>query len=316
MEFAGLAGPFAAFLSSLTWAVGITTYASLAKKHSPTSINFTRALFALPLFVFLVLLLQGGLSGAFEAFSNVHREQVGWFAVSMISSYVLADVIFILSTRALGVPTALAIASTYPIWSALAGWVFKGESLSLLRWVGLVIVVASTVIVILVGHSQRPLKADPKNKNLDSYATGLILAFVASLFWSMNTYAVARGGEGHSIGVGNSIRMALALLLCPIVGAFQCWPPRVPKSAMEWVVPWKELRPVILIFIFEGFGGSFCFLYGLTHSSLAVGAALSALAPVLSAPIAWIRKDEVFLIKKFLGILGVVFGVWLLVGMK
>jgi drug/metabolite transporter (DMT)-like permease len=62
------------------------------------------------------------------------------------------------------------------------------------------------------------------------------------------------------------------------------------------------MRPYLLIFVIEAFGGSLLFIYGLTHSTLAVSAALSSLAPVISVPIAWGRRTEPVSWTKALGI--------------
>ena len=55
-----------------------------------------------------------------------------------------------MSTRSLGLPGALAIASAYPLWSVLAGLIFQGEALGTLRLLGVALTVLGTVTVVLV----------------------------------------------------------------------------------------------------------------------------------------------------------------------
>ncbi|NDD93414.1 hypothetical protein EBZ37_15205, partial [bacterium] len=44
------AGPVAAFLSSVTWAVGSSGYAKLSQRYTPFAVNFNRAIVGITLF--------------------------------------------------------------------------------------------------------------------------------------------------------------------------------------------------------------------------------------------------------------------------
>src|SRR5262245_58480629 len=140
------AGIVAAFLSSCTWAVGISIYARLAADHNGSQVNATRALVAAPLFAVLLLLQAGGPAAAVRAFMAVPPAQIALLMASALSSFALADVLFLRSAVALGVPTALSIASTCPLWAALAGAVIRGERLSGPRLGGVLAVVMGTIL--------------------------------------------------------------------------------------------------------------------------------------------------------------------------
>lgn len=309
-------GPLAALASSFTWAIGVGVYSKLSRQHSAFLINSSRAAVALPLFLLSVLVMGGGFSGFLKLVSVVNAQHVGWFTLSMLASYALGDALFLWSARIVGVPGALAIASSYPFWSALVGWGINGEALSLGQFLGLVAVVSGTVLVILAGYrehgSRRPIGA-PKPALHVRFGVGVALGFVTSLCWALNTFAVSRGGIGLTAPVANVCRMAIALVLCPAFGILFSYQQKRTRPRIQVLLPLPQLRASLPIFAIEGFGGSLSFIYGITHSPLAVGSALSSLAPVISVVIAWITRTERFSLSKTLGVLLVVGGVVLLV---
>lgn len=291
-----LLGPLCAFLSSVTWAVGSAHYSKLSSRYSPFAVNFSRALFALPLFLIFAGFTSGGALAALGQFKSLEWSHWGWFTLSMIASYGLGDAFFLWSTRELGVPGALAIASSYPIWTALVG-ASLGDPLSATQIIGLLITVAGVGVVILAGAESLP----------KARVRGIFLGVVTSFFWATNSFALSRGSHGVDVAIGNAVRMVLALFLTwGFRGAFD--------RRSDLVLPFKEVRRYAWIFGLEAFGGSAFFMYGLSHSPLAIAATLSSLAPVLSVPIAWLLRLEKFSWYRTVGIIFVVCGVWLLLG--
>ncbi len=302
-------GEIAAFLSSVTWAIGVSAYTNLSKKYEPSTINFSRALVALTGFLLL------GISGVSSEYSGLAflQNQISiatshhffWLSLSIFSSYAFGDVLLLHSVKILGLPAALAIASSYPIWAALYGAVFKSQSMHSFRWVGLILTCVGTSIVILSGVKERTRFQDSSSKN--KYIFGVFLALFTSVFWSLNSVSAAEGGFGLDPFFSNTIRMSLALILCPFFGFLM-------TRNTTLLVSKFDFKKNIFIFILEGIGGSYLFLYAFSHSQISTASALSSLAPVISVPIAWIMKWEKVQILKTLGILLVVIGIFLLMG--
>ena len=105
-------GTLAALGSSATWAYATTRYALASRDVSPIRVNLARMLVSLPIFLGLGL-ATGSLGRGLTSAS------LGWLGLSTLCSYALADNLFFAAARRLGVSSALAIASTYPLWAAV-----------------------------------------------------------------------------------------------------------------------------------------------------------------------------------------------------
>ena len=295
-------GPFLAFMSSVTWAVGATGYSRLSQTYSPYAINFTRAIFSFPIFVLAVFAFSGGWHGGLESFAALKAVNYGWLFISMVASYAVGDIFFMASAKAMGVPGALAIASSYPIFNSLASSVFEGERLGLVQIAGLLITVLGVVLVILNG----PRRGDDKGSGRN-WTKGILYGFATAVFWALNSLAIAKGGHGVSPFAGNAFRMIVAACLCACFGRYF-----YPKERV--MIPGAVLLSTSWLFFVEAVLGSLFFMYGLSHSTMAIGSTLSSLAPVISVPVAWALGMEKFSFYRTLGVILVVAGICLLVG--
>ena len=304
-------GPLAALMSSFTWAVGVTAFTPLSKRHPAYIINLHRIFLALPSFL-LILVFNGQLS---SAISSIVIHQVGWAAVAVLASYAFGDVLFLMATMRVGAPAALAIASTYPVFAGLAGLLFRGEVLSLTRAIGILVVIVGTICVILSGpRSEAPISTVPRVQDdahirrrlRNPYITGILLAFGAAFCWALNTVAISGIGQGLDAISVNALRLSIALFLCPLIGI------AMHGTRSFKLIPAREFLPILPVFAVEAIAGPFFYVYGLSHSHLAIGAALTSLAPVISVPFALLLGHEKFSWAKTLGVTAVVAGIWVM----
>ncbi len=304
-------GPAVAFLSACTWALGSATYSKLVREYRPFDLNFTRAMIALPAFIVFVFLAHGGWQGGVAAYEALTRSHAGWLLLSVICSYAVGDVFFLWSTVSLGVPGALAIASGYPILTALLGYFFEGQAMSAIQWFGLAVAVFGIALVILndpkkvVDGPAREGTEVKSHRWLKKKSVGVTLAIITAFAWATNSYSVVKGATGLHPAVANSLRMAISLGLIATLSL---------ATTQSWVrpLPMARMRTYGWIFFVESFLGSLFFVYGLSHSSFALGATLSSLAPVLTVPIAVALKLERFSWVRAVAVLTVVVGLSLL----
>lgn len=264
-----------------------------------------RASLSLPIFL-AVALVQGPEGGL----GDVTAGRAGWLLVSVVGSYLVGDALFLSSARLVGVPVALAIASTYPLWSAFAGWAFLGQTVAPLGLAGVGLVVAG-VVTVLRRRGETTQGDGPGSTGgvrlVSSSATGVLLAGATSLFWALNTFAVTRGGTGLPVAGVNTFRMGFAVALLPLGRLL------LRGRGVPLLVPAREMRRAWPVFILESVGGTALFVVGLTHSPLAVAAALTSLAPVLSVPFAFAIGKERIGGRVLAGIFVVTAGIVLLV---
>jgi len=228
----------------------------------------------------------------------------------MFASYGMGDVFFLWSTQKIGVASALAIACCYPLWTALAGTLFRQEWLSLQGTAGLLLTVAGVICVILSqkrGVTSQGPDHPRESRPRRMLAVGVLFALVTSLFWAVNSYAVAEGGRDLPISVANTIRMLFAL------GWSFSLKPLFDRRA-SLLLPMAVLRANAIVFLLESVLGSYFYLYGLTHSTLAVAATLTSLAPVVAVPVSWALRVEKPSLKRTLSVCLVVVGISLLLG--
>lgn len=269
-------GPVSAFLSSCTWAVGTSVYARVSASAPVTAVIATRAVVAAPVLVLAAVAVHGA-----AALVQVPATQLAYLALATLASYGLGDVLFLASARRLGVPGALAIGSTFPLWAALSGIVLLGEPAGPARLGGVVAVVLGTIVVIVSGARHPTAARGP------AFAAGVLLALATSALWALNSVCVRVGAAGVAPLVSSAWRLVFGLAICPAVG----WLAR-GRSPWQPYVPWPRLRPALWAFLLESAGGTFLFVYGTSRSPLALGAPLTSLAPVLSLPVAWATRAE------------------------
>lgn len=303
---APLLGPLAALCSSLTWAYGSTVYAARARESGAVEVNLARTLLVLPLFLGAALL-----GGSVTAESLAVLRQPGrllWLFLSTVCSYGLGDLCFYLAAARLPTATALAIASTYPVWAALAAAWTLGEPLHAGRLLGILCcgVGVSWLVLQRPGAGPREGAGPPAG----SPWGGVVLALLTSAFWAGNTYSVRRGAGALPGFLVNSARYSFALLiLLPLWLRQRRARPAGPRLLQ---VGRPLLRFAVPSFI-EAFVGSSLFVYGLSHCDLSVAAPLSSLAPLFAVPVGLMLRTETLELRRLCAITLTVIGVVLLV---
>src|SRR3954451_9351193 len=159
-----LFGALAAFGSSLTWAFASVRYSQVSRNVGSARVNLARALVVAPFYLIVGLALHG------RALAAIDLRSAGWLTLSVFGSYALADNLFFSATRRLGVPTALSIASTYPLWAALVGVTLRGERFGLFRLGGTLLCVLGVTALVRLAP-----KREEKSESRSSLG-GVVLA--------------------------------------------------------------------------------------------------------------------------------------------
>jgi drug/metabolite transporter (DMT)-like permease len=297
-------GALAALISAAIWAYGSTQYAHHSRALGSARVNLARASTVLPVFFVATALFTHG-----RIFAAVDVTHTLWLGLSVICAYAFADNIFFAAARLVGVTTAMAIASTYPLWATLAGAVWRHEPLGMLHAGGALLCVGGVVALILLAPRaahEMPHDGDRPESAKDS-RTGILFAILTSLLWAGNSVATKLGGTGLITVQANLIRFLCAWPILAVTCA------SVPRPTRDRKVARRAYVALIPVSLLEAGIGSSLFVYGLAHSDLAVGATLSSLAPLMSVPFALIYGEERWSLSRFAAVLITVAGVILLV---
>jgi DME family drug/metabolite transporter len=300
-------GAVAAFTASVTWAFASARYAQMSESAGPVRVNLLRALAAAALWSGALALVEGP-----GALSRVDAAHTLLLAGSIVCSYAIGDSVFYAAATRAGISVALAIATIYPLWAALYGALFRGESFGVLRALGLLACVVGIASLLVQTHRSRL----PGQQNA---LLGIALALLTSLFWAGNTVFLKLGAQGLSLYQANAVRFSFGALLLIAQLPFQRRTPRAerPPGAVEVreerVGMWQLARRLWLPLLADTGLGSVAFAYGITHTDLALGATLSSLSPLVALPIAAVLGTERVTLGKVIAVSITVGGVVLLV---
>lgn len=290
-------GALAAVASAALWAFASTRYAQASRAIGSARVNLTRATTVLPVFALATLVTTRG-----HPLAGVDGARAAWLGLSVLCAYGFADNLFFAAARKVGVTTALAIASSYPLWAALAGVVWRGERFGVARVAGTLSCVGGIIALIVL--APRAVEEHEHARSTRREAReGIALALVTSLLWAGNSVSVKLGGTGIAAWQANLIRFLIAWPILAATSALSARPTRDDAAARA---AYRALVPVSLA---EACVGASLFVYGLAHTDLAVGATLSSLAPLMSVPFALFYREERWSLPRFAAVSATVAGV-------
>ncbi len=125
---------------------------------------------------------------------------------------------------------------------------------------------------------------------------GIAIALLASQLFALAIFGIRYGGSDINIGVANTVRMSLALVIAPTLAwLFGVKPDKI-------LLPFKEMKALIWIVSLETIGFA-AYVYAMTRGSLVTVSALSSLSPVFAVLIAMGLRREAFSLRKMFFVL-------------
>ncbi|MET0282933.1 MAG: DMT family transporter [Polyangiales bacterium] len=266
-------GALSAFAASVTWAFASTRYSIVAREQGAVRVGVVRAVTASGLWLTWLACTDG-----LASLAQIDGRHALILIGSVMCSYVVGDRVFFAASARLGVPSALAIATIYPLWAALYGTFVRGESLGPRRIVGIACCLAGVSAVLWMSR-------DPKLHQARGVWQGAALALLTSCFWAGNAVFLKLGTDDLSIYQANGFRYTVAALVLLV----QLRTAKPPASKL----PMRELvRTMRAPLALDAGFGSVLFVYGIAHTDLALGATLSSLSPLVALPVAVAMRTE------------------------
>ncbi|MHB0857436.1 MAG: EamA family transporter [Anaerolineae bacterium] len=185
---------------------------SLSHRLDIALINGLRAGMGL-LFVVPAVLITGGLTNL----QGLTLESVVYLVGSVIAAGVVGDALYVHSLRVLGVGRTFPIASTYPLFTVLAGVVFLHDEVGWSMAGGLALVLAGVYLVARPsGHVSGPEALPLSRRKL---GLGLLFALGTSILWGVSAIFLSLGVQEVSGAAANMIRVPVVMVLSLAIAA-------------------------------------------------------------------------------------------------
>jgi len=293
-------GEIAALFTSFCWSFSAVGFSIAGQKFNSQVVNRVRVTLA-----FLALLVINGLLYGEPLPLHAGATRWGWLMFSGIVGLALGDAFLFRSYQLVGPRIGLLLLSLAPVFSAVIAWLFFGEGLTLLQFVGMLVTLLGIGWVVLT----RPaLQAGEQTTRLSG--RGVLFGMLAAL-GQAGGLVLSKQGMGGDFPpfAGTLIRMTAAILFLWGLAIFQkqigstFQAVRQHPAALGWTAFGALFGPVV---------GVSASLLAIQHTEVGVASTLMALPPVFMLPISYFVFKERFGWQAVAGTLVAIAGVALL----
>ncbi len=260
-------GVLAALTSAFSWAVSTILVKVGMRNNSPVAVNIGR-LYIVSAMVLVIFTF----SGTFGQILSLKPELFGVAFLSGILGFVVGDYFYFHALNDMGVSRTVPVTSTYPLWVMLWAFLFLGRHISVRMLLGVVLVVASVVIVKRAEESEH---SNPR---------GFLFAILAPVSWSLAILLMDwLTSHVPVLPLAGLRMMSAALGISPIL----------PKYAGELrELTLKELAVLTGVALSGLLVGQYFFVYAVGKVGSQIAAPVSAINPIISSALAVLILGE------------------------
>ncbi|MBK8257445.1 MAG: DMT family transporter [Polyangiaceae bacterium] len=296
-------GELFALTAAATWAVGSLIFAKIGERASPGAMNLGKCLAAAIVLTTLRALFSGSIGGV--AWSNEAGLLLG---VSGIVGLTIGDTAYFGAIVSLGVPRAILLLSSAPVFAAVGGRVFLNEQIGPRETFGILLTLGGIVLVV-TGRKVAP-KADETSQNKSTLQRGVAFGMVAAVCQAVGSLLARRGMKGGIDPLAASAIRLIAgvmglVIVAAVIGQLRPWA-RDLKTHNNWLkVSGASLIGTV--------GGIWLSQLALAHcSSTGVATTLLAKSPIFALPLAHFLGHEKIRVRAAAGTLAAIAGATLL----
>ena len=319
ISWISMAGELFAIGASLCFVTSNVIFRKSEHEASPIFINFFRTFIGTVTFI-LVVLITNTIGIIFQLSAQIWL----WVILSFLFGQVLGDTSYFIAQKDLGTTKALAIATTFPIFTFILSMIFLDEPFD---WNLIISFVFIAIGVYVIGKSKSPVKSlspssEPGDSTLENIPSpspkigkGVKWAFLASfgwaaglviIDWATNEITQVLQVEGMSSVFGNVIRFPFAMFALGGMVFVNEGPRTFRKSKATW--GWLILGALV---------GSTIGVFFFTEAARIAGATFMSLIatanPLFALPLSYLINREKITRLGFLGIIITLLGVVILV---
>lgn len=294
------AGELAALAASFFFSIGPTFFTLSGRLIGSAVLNRSRLLLATLVLIGVHWLLYGQ-----PVPLNASLEHWGWFALSGFIGLTLGDAALFQAFVQIGPRLSMLVYSLAPIFTALLGWLWLGDTLSGPQTLG----VGVTLLGVLWVISERPAGAAQIAPR--SYASGLLLALLGGIGQAVGLVAARQGFAGDmAVLSGQVLRMGSAALAIWLITILQG---KVGHTWQTLKANPQGVRYMALAVLFGPVIGVWCSLASVKYAAnIGVASTLQSLPPIFLIPIGYLFFKERITARAIVGTLIALAGVALL----
>lgn len=280
-------GIVAGLSAAVLWSLTSLCFERAGRAMGSLMLNLVRLLIALVFFVILSFIRTGyPLDPAMDLRGWI------WLSASGLLGFVLGDLFLFKAFLLIGSRLTMLIYASVPPITALAAWLFLGESISGFGLGGMALVLSGIVLAVL--DEKNPGNPVPHNKNLSDRHRGFIYALGASLAQAGGLLLSKYGAGSHDSFTATEVRVLAAILgfalLISIMGRWQGFTKlfsHAPGIKKAWSL--AALGSLLGPFLGVSFG-----LFSTQATGAGLSSTLMSLTPlIIIAPSALIFKEPI-----------------------
>lgn len=273
ISYANFLGGFLAFLSAFLWAAASLIWNRLNRQHiTPIAISLGKAITAYYYFVLVALFIGYDIPDSKTFFT---LSLSGFLGIS------IGDTTFFYSLKYLGPKRSVLLTVFIPIVTVLLAFLFLGERLSFFQWIGILVCICGTIIVI---QERIPEETSINKKAGIAWACISIISCAVSILISKTALSATGAFEASIIRLGAG---AIGLLLYCIVKR------SVFKDVSDLLKP-TFLKTLFLGSFFGTFLGIWCFITALKYTLASIATVLNGTSPIFILPLSyWFLKEKI-----------------------
>lgn len=290
-----------ALTAAFLWALSASLLENLAQRIPPKELNILKGSVAIILLLGTSLLLG-------ENFTALKGSEVYTLLLSGVIGIGLGDTAYFYGLKDIGSRRALLLFALAPPMTALIGWIFLGETLPLISWIGILVTMGGVAWVVTERNPQEKIEQDPKR-----LARGILLGVLASLGQAIGLVLSRSVMSGDGI---SSLQSAALRLFAGVVFTL-VWVliNRQPFGQWRMQTDWKKTAKLLVL---TAFIGTYLCLWlqqmAVQGTSAGIAQTLLSTSPIFILPISALRGEKVTL-RAVLGALISIFGVMLVFGL-
>jgi drug/metabolite transporter (DMT)-like permease len=260
-------GEIAAFFTALLWALSSYFFVSATVKLGSVIVNFSRLVLSLVLFILTIFILKIPF--------DISPYQLWMLMASGVLGLVVGDSLFFKSLEYLSARISTLVTSFSPAVAAIMAFIFLGESLSVLKVLGMIVTLSGIALVVL--KKEENTGAAKSTKEIKK---GITLAFLYTLGQSAGLIFVKESFREKEI---NSI-LATGIRIFPAVVVLLPYFLYKAKTINPYKIfnkDFKAFRDVFIAMFLSVYIGMVFMFIAVTKIDIAVASTIIATIPLI-----------------------------------